>query len=59
MSHVRAQGERLGGARRHSYLPVRRDGVEIRHYLDDVDGLELLFDTAHYYPYDDNYPAGT
>lgn len=32
--------------------------AEIRHYLDAVDGLELLFDTAHYYPYGDNFPAG-
>jgi len=31
---------------------------EIRHYLDAVDGLELVFDTAHYYPYGDNYPEG-
>lgn len=31
---------------------------EIRHYLDAVDGLELLFDTAHYYPYGDHFPDG-
>ncbi|PCR88835.1 sugar phosphate isomerase/epimerase family protein [Natrinema ejinorense] len=31
---------------------------EMRHYLDAVDGLELLFDTAHYYPYGSNYPEG-
>ncbi len=31
---------------------------EIRRYLDAVDGLELVFDTAHYYPYGDNYPSG-
>lgn len=31
---------------------------EIRHYLDAVDDLELLFDTAHYYPYGDNFPEG-
>lgn len=29
---------------------------EIRYYLDTVDGLELLFDTAHYYPYTDRFP---
>lgn len=32
--------------------------TEIRHYLDVVDGLELLWDSAHYYPYGDNFPAG-
>jgi len=32
--------------------------TEIRHFLDAVDGLELLFDTAHYYPYSDNFPDG-
>jgi inosose dehydratase len=31
---------------------------EIRHYLDAIDGLELVWDTAHYYPYGDNYPEG-
>ncbi|SEH41996.1 inosose dehydratase [Halopenitus malekzadehii] len=31
---------------------------EIRHYLDAVDGLELVFDTAHYYPYGENFPDG-
>ncbi|NUB93687.1 TIM barrel protein [Haloterrigena sp. SYSU A121-1] len=31
---------------------------EIRRYLDAVDGLELLFDTAHYYPYGDDFPDG-
>ncbi|WP_101295857.1 sugar phosphate isomerase/epimerase family protein [Halegenticoccus soli] len=31
---------------------------EIRHYLDAVDGLELIFDTAHYYPYGEHYPEG-
>jgi inosose dehydratase len=29
---------------------------EIRHYLNTVDGLELLFDTAHYYPYASQFP---
>lgn len=33
-------------------------GDEIRHFLDAVDGLELLFDTAHWYPYSKNYPEG-
>jgi inosose dehydratase len=31
---------------------------EMRYYLDAVDGLELLWDTAHYYPYGDNFPEG-
>jgi len=31
---------------------------ETRSYLDAVDGLELVWDTAHYYPYGDNFPAG-
>jgi inosose dehydratase len=31
---------------------------EIRYYLDSIDGLELLWDTAHYYPYGDNFPEG-
>lgn len=31
---------------------------EVRHYLDVVDDLELLWDTAHYYPYSDNFPEG-
>ena len=31
---------------------------EIAHYLEAVDGLELRFDTAHYYPYVENYPDG-
>ncbi len=31
---------------------------EIRHYLDAVDGLELVFDTAHYYPYGEHFPDG-
>lgn len=31
---------------------------EMRHYLDTVDDLELLFDTAHYYPYGENFPDG-
>lgn len=30
--------------------------AEIRHFLEAIDGLELLFDTAHYYPYSDNFP---
>lgn len=33
-------------------------GDEIRHFLDAVDGLQLLFDTAHWYPYGENYPEG-
>lgn len=33
-------------------------GDEIRHYLDAVDGLKLLFDTAHWYPYGEHYPDG-
>jgi inosose dehydratase len=31
---------------------------EIRHYLDAVDGLELVWDTAHYYPYGEHFPDG-
>ncbi|MFC7009912.1 TIM barrel protein [Halalkalicoccus salilacus] len=31
---------------------------EIRHYLDAIDDLELLWDTAHYYPYGENFPEG-
>jgi inosose dehydratase len=41
----------------HGATAVEQPG-EIRHYLDAVDGLELVFDTAHYYPYGDNYPEG-
>ncbi|MFB6081680.1 MAG: sugar phosphate isomerase/epimerase family protein [Halanaeroarchaeum sp.] len=31
---------------------------EIEHYLDVVPEAELIFDTAHYYPYGANYPDG-
>jgi inosose dehydratase len=31
---------------------------EIRHFLGAVDGLGLLWDTAHHYPYGDHYPEG-
>lgn len=31
---------------------------EIRHYLDAIGDLELLWDTAHYYPYGENFPEG-
>ena len=31
---------------------------EVDRYLEAVDDLELLFDTAHYYPYGDYYPEG-
>ncbi|MBX0296178.1 sugar phosphate isomerase/epimerase family protein [Haloarcula nitratireducens] len=31
---------------------------EVRRLLDAVDGLELLWDTAHYYPYGENFPEG-
>jgi len=31
---------------------------EIAQFLDAVDGLELLFDTAHWYPYGEHFPAG-
>lgn len=41
----------------HGATAVEQPG-EIRHSLDAVDGLELVFDTAHYYPYSDNYPEG-
>ena len=34
------------------------NGEEIRHFLDAVDDLQLLFDTAHWYPYGENYPEG-
>lgn len=32
------------------------NGEEIRHFIDAVDDLQLLFDTAHWYPYGENYP---
>ncbi|WP_372480197.1 sugar phosphate isomerase/epimerase family protein [Halomicrobium sp. HM KBTZ05] len=41
----------------HGATAVERPS-EIRHYLDAVEGLELLFDTAHYYPYGDHFPEG-
>ncbi|AHG01850.1 xylose isomerase (plasmid) [Halostagnicola larsenii XH-48] len=41
----------------HGATAIEQPG-EIRRYLDAVDGLELLFDTAHYYPYSENFPAG-
>lgn len=41
----------------HGATAVERSD-EIRHYLDAVDGLELIFDTAHYYPYGECYPEG-
>lgn len=31
---------------------------EIRHYLDAVDNLALVWDTAHYYPYGEYFPDG-
>jgi inosose dehydratase len=31
---------------------------EIRQFLDAIDGLELLWDTAHWYPYGENFPEG-
>lgn len=31
---------------------------EIRHFLDAVDALGLLWDTAHHYPYGEHYPEG-
>lgn len=31
---------------------------EIREFLDVADNLQLLFDTAHYYPYSEHYPDG-
>lgn len=31
---------------------------EVHHYLDAADGLKLVWDTAHYYPYSDNFPDG-
>ena len=41
----------------HGATHVER-GDEIRHFLDAVDDLKLLFDTAHWYPYGENYPDG-
>jgi inosose dehydratase len=32
--------------------------AEIEHFLDAIEGLELVFDTAHYYPYSEHYPEG-
>ncbi|QIO24617.1 sugar phosphate isomerase/epimerase [Haloarcula sp. JP-L23] len=34
------------------------NAAEVRNLLDAVDGLELLWDTAHYYPYGENFPDG-
>ena len=34
------------------------NGNEIRQFLDAIDELGLLFDTAHWYPYGENYPDG-
>ena len=31
---------------------------EVRRFLDAVDGLKLLFDTAHWYPYGEYFPDG-
>jgi len=31
---------------------------EIRQFLDAVDGLQLVYDTAHWYPYGDHFPGG-
>lgn len=31
---------------------------EIRKFLDVADNLQLIFDTAHYYPYGEHYPDG-
>ncbi|MFC7318256.1 sugar phosphate isomerase/epimerase family protein [Halomarina halobia] len=31
---------------------------EIQRYLDSSDDLQLLFDTAHYFPYGEHYPDG-
>ena len=31
---------------------------EVDRFLDAVDGLQLLFDTAHWYPYGEHYPDG-
>lgn len=33
-------------------------GEEVRGFLDAIDGLQLLFDTAHWYPYSANFPEG-
>lgn len=41
----------------HGATHVER-GEEIRRFLDAIDGLELLFDTAHWYPYSDSFPEG-
>ena len=59
-------GEISDAARDHGVRPlIHHHGAtaveqpaEIRHYLDAVDGLELVFDTAHYYPYGEYYPDG-
>jgi len=32
--------------------------TEIQHYLDEIKDLELLWDTAHHYPYGENFPSG-
>ncbi len=41
----------------HGGTHVERPG-EVRRFLDAVDGLELLFDTAHWYPYGESFPEG-
>lgn len=41
----------------HGATHVER-GDEIRRFLDAHDGLQLVFDTAHWYPYSDNFPEG-
>jgi inosose dehydratase len=33
-------------------------GAEIRAFLDAVEELQLLFDTAHWYPYSEHFPEG-
>ncbi|WP_435349150.1 TIM barrel protein [Haloarchaeobius sp. HRN-SO-5] len=42
----------------HHGATVVEQNDETRAILDSVGDLELLFDTAHYYPYGDNFPAG-
>lgn len=41
----------------HGATHIERED-EIRRFIDVVDDLQLLFDTAHWYPYGENFPDG-
>ena len=42
----------------HHGATVIEQPEEIEYYLDAIPEAELVFDTAHYYPYGENYPEG-